>query len=142
MKNISEYIKDQIENHNYNRKITKEFMPYEYNNFMSMDYTMNAIAFGAKSKWSKDNYVYTTNGYYDLEKAGKSGYGVWVGAVHDARGRAKVDEYELSDIVNDVSIDLFVNAVNKIYKTNYQRKDVHVENRWRTTDMFRLYILK
>lgn len=120
-------------------KSLTEFISESLSSFECVDRDMDML-----KTYDRDSakYVHSNNGFKDLERAGKSGYGVWVFTDHNERGRAMLKKDKLFDIINDEVISSFIEVVNKKYKTQYTEADVHVDDKWDTTDGFRLYVLK
>lgn len=87
-----------------------------------------------------DPFVYSDNGSRDLERQGKTGFSVWVGFKHTDRGRQPVNEAKMDGFARTVAAQQFVETVNKKLGTDFSIKDVSVENHWKNTDFFRLFI--
>lgn len=84
--------------------------------------------------------VFTDNGAYDLEKAGLSGYYVWVGYRHSARGASEARKNKmLKEFVYNSVLPLFEEFVDGSGEGNVE--DIVVEDKLATTDMFRLYVV-
>lgn len=77
-----------------------------------------------------DRVVSTDNGAYDLEQKGLSGYYVWIGYKHNAKGST---EPKMKKIVEDTARD-----VAHRMEAEFGGKVV-VEDKWNTTDMYRVY---
>lgn len=85
-------------------------------------------------------FVYSDNGSLDLEKQGKNGFSVWVGFQHSDRGRQPVNEAKMDRFSRTTAVQQFLDTINNKYGTDFQPKDVEVENKWKTTDFFRLFL--
>lgn len=88
----------------------------------------------------KRPYTYTDNGFYDLSKQGAKGYGVWVGFQHNIRGKQPVNRNQLSNFVRNTAVEHLLKEVNQRVGKKYSKEDVVIEDRWDSTDMFRIYI--
>ena len=93
------------------------------------------------SYFKKLNYpegiVFTDNGYYDLEKEGISGKGVWVGFKHTSSGASNNKlKKTLKSVISDVENDM------KKYIKSEGIKDageVKVNDFMNSSDMYRVY---
>lgn len=94
------------------------------------------------NKFEQENepFTYTSNGVSDLKRDGKKGYATWVGFEHVMRGRQPVDKNKMQKFISNTAIDQFLSVVNEKSGKKYTAKDVKVDDRWNTTDMYRLYI--
>lgn len=80
-------------------------------------------------------FVFTNNGFLDLEKKGFSGYGVWVGFTHGRNNRFLLKK--LPEFVKDV-----VSAIRRWLKdSNIDFVDILCENKVSTTDMYRITVV-
>lgn len=100
------------------------------------------IIIGMAYKYLDENspFTYTNNGVYDLNQQGKKGFAVWVGFKHAIRGRQPVNIQKMKDFIYDHAIKDFVQEVNEITGKHFSTDNVVVEDFWKKTDMFRLYI--
>ena len=85
-------------------------------------------------------FTYTSNGVSDLKKQGKTGYALWVGFEHAARGRQPVDRTKMKNFVQNTAIKHLLEEVNNRTGKKFSEKDVKIDDRWNTTDMFRIYV--
>lgn len=84
-----------------------------------------------------DRIVTTNNGFYDLEKQGLSGYGVWLGYSHKGYASEKKMNSYIREIIPQVK-EVMVKVLNeKGVKCN--EGDIVVNDMIDTTDMIRLY---
>ena len=82
--------------------------------------------------------VFTNNGFYDLEKRGLSGYGVWVGYRHGRTGASLVSKAKkLKSFVYGSVVDAIEDYLESIGVPG----TVVVEDKIDTTDMYRIYIV-
>lgn len=85
-------------------------------------------------------FTYTSNGVSDLKKQGKTGYALWVGFEHAVRGRQPVDRTKMKNFVQNTAIKHLLKEVNERTGKKISEKDVKIDDRWDTTDMFRIYV--
>jgi hypothetical protein len=104
--------------------------------------TMVEIHKELDNKFGQENepFTYTSNGVDDLKKNGKKGYATWVGFEHAVRGRQPVDKNKMRNFISNTAVDQFLSVVNEKSGKKYTSKDVKIEDRWDSTDMYRLYI--
>ena len=85
-------------------------------------------------------FTYTSNGVSDLKKQGKTGYALWVGFEHAVRGRQPVDRTKMKNFVQNTAIKHLLKEVNDRTGKKISEKDVKIDDRWDSTDMFRIYV--
>lgn len=74
-----------------------------------------------------DRIIVTSNGFYDLEKQGLSGEGFWVGYKHGKRGTS---EMKMKPAVEKAAL---------VLAKHFYGSDYEIEDKWKATDMFRVY---
>ena len=116
--------------------------PEKRNTKISLPDKMESLSYDMDEKYLSDErpYVYTNNGFADLNKQGAKGYGIWVGFEHKSRGKQPVNRNQLSNFVRNTAVEHLLKEVNKKTGRKYSKEDVVIEDRWNNTDMFRIYI--
>lgn len=116
--------------------------PEKRNSTISLPDKMESLYSDMDEKYLSDKrpYVYTDNGFADLNKQGAKGYGIWIGFQHKLRGKQPVNRNQLSDFVRNTAVEHLLKEVNQKTGKKYVKKDVVIEDRWDATDMFRIYI--
>jgi hypothetical protein len=116
--------------------------PEKRNSTISLPDKMESLYSDMDEKYLSDKrpYTYTDNGFFDLNKQGAKGYGIWIGFRHKLRGRQPVNRNQLSDFVRNTAVEHLLKEVNQKTGKKYVKKDVVIEDFWDATDMFRIYI--
>lgn len=103
---------------------------------------MESISNDMDEKYLSDKrpFVYMNNGAADLNKDGKKGFVIWVGFEHASRGRQPVDRAKMQKFVHNTAVNDLIKEVNERTGGKFSNEDVKIDDRWNTTDAFRLYI--